>query len=152
MDRGNEWYVYVLRNVKSTKVYTGCTNRPSHRLEAHCGRRSGGAKTTRAWGPDQARMFLLIGPFTETQAKSFEYTMKKTRVAQSGIRGRVAALVKLFNKPGGIISKKVRLSQCQGLTVKYEHGRERFMRMANVTQLPMCAEFQFNCGENLLRE
>lgn len=110
------WYVYVLRNVHGQHVYTGCTNRPQHRLDAHRGRRAGGARTTRRWGPDAAAMIYLVGPFphmgratSKSAAHSFERKMKRERVGYGGVKGRSLVLHRLLSLPGGRVSDKVHL-------------------------------------------
>ncbi len=99
-----------------TRVYTGATNRPKHRSEAHNGKRSGGARTTSKWGKDNAEMVMLIGPFPGTDgvdskcsALSFEKKMKVTKAGVGGIKGRVLVLYRLLWSPDGQVTKKLRL-------------------------------------------
>ena len=112
------WYVYVVQRKGGTEVYTGATNRPHHRLRAHCGEVAGGAHTTHKWGPGAARMIFLVGPFADTKhwksksiALSFEKMMKKCRTGFGGVKGRVRAVHSLVTSVGGIVNKKVHLMQ-----------------------------------------
>ena len=112
------WYVYVLENRYTGQVYTGSTNRPKHRLEAHNQQRSGGARSTKRWKPGSARMVLLVGPFVDSErstsksaALSFERKMKRTTIPHGGIKGRVQALNRLIASPGGRVTDKVNLKE-----------------------------------------
>ena len=116
------WYVYVVcDDISGTgNVYTGCTNRPQHRLEAHRGRRSGGARRTSQWATE-AQMVILIGPLIDDTGKvrskslalSFERAYKLCRAGPcGGIRGRCLALYKLLHSPTGKIGRQVVLRHC----------------------------------------
>ena len=96
------WYVYVLRNSANTRIYTGSTNRPAHRLQAHRGERTGGARTTQRWGKGNAVMCMLISGFASSRdARKFEGALKKIHIrGLSGIRGRMAALGRLGKRMG----------------------------------------------------
>ena len=93
------WHVYVLRNTKTGQVYTGCTNRPAHRVRAHQCFITGGAQTTRRWvskhGPDVVSMFMLVGPLDKRGAQSLERKLKKSRGVHQGVPGRLQAMQRL---------------------------------------------------------
>jgi predicted GIY-YIG superfamily endonuclease len=110
------WHVYVLRNKRTGSVYTGCTNRPAHRLRAHCCFITGGARTTRRWvskhGPDVVSMFMLVGPLDKKAAQSLERKMKQTRVGPPGTPGRLQAIIRLLraaNENDGYVTDKCHL-------------------------------------------
>lgn len=110
------WYVYVMKDKAGKRVYTGATNRPKHRCEAHNGSRSGGARTTAKWGKGNAEMIMLIGPFPDTptvsskiSALSFEKKMKVVKAGCGGVKGRVLVLYRLLWSPGGQVTQKLRL-------------------------------------------
>lgn len=112
------WYVYVLYNPRSPeKIYTGCTPRPKHRLQAHAGKRKGGARTTARWKGNVA-MSMLIGPLETfnnvkggTRARMLEARFKKTRIARkSGITGRCLALGVILEKYSWILSPQTRVA------------------------------------------
>jgi len=96
------WWVYVLRNTHTAAVYTGCTNRPDHRLRAHQCHISGGARTTRRWvtrhGADSVTMWMLLGPLDKIAAQSLERKLKQTRVGPPGVAGRLQAINKLLGQ------------------------------------------------------
>lgn len=112
------WYVYVMQNKANPKcVYTGATNNPAKRQRQHKGEISGGANTTTRWGPGNAEMVILIGPFPDTgsvaskiAALSFEKKMKVAKVG-AGISGRVRTLMTLLNTPGKHVTKNVNLNK-----------------------------------------
>ena len=117
------------------KVYTGATNDPAHRVRAHKGEISGGAKTTTRWGEGNAEMVILVGPFPDTgsipskiAALSFEKKMKVVRCG-GGLDGRVRTLIKLLHTPGGHVTKNVNLNK-YSLDV-----RTRLSRVDFVTRL-----------------
>lgn len=157
------WFVYVLRNKNGTKVYTGCTKHPIHRMRQHRGEIKGGAVTTRNWGPNEASMFILVGLFTEREAKKFEYAMKHGTIPRrngGGMRGRVATLAEL-------LSSKKHFNRKGHVTVMFEYDQEKFLDYASHSKnkkkkknttfedagrdivLPDNVKFEFNCGENM---
>jgi len=150
-----DWYVYVLRNKRTGDVYTGATNRPAQRLEAHRGFQSGGAKTTRRWvckyGAESVGMYLLVGPMDGTSARSLEHKWKKTRVSgPAGIKGRVAALLRLIGNAEdlrGYITDKCTIGP--GVTVWAVCSREGFAELASAKQdwvhLPRLVQWRFGC-------
>lgn len=107
------------------QVYTGATNRPHHRLRAHRGHVSGGARTTtRRWvGANRGaavpiKMRVLVGPFHKTPeckdskqaALSFEWHWKRQSGGRlKGLKGRLKALHTMLLKPEGRIGKKINL-------------------------------------------
>lgn len=155
--RKNEWYVYVMRNKGNGgrgTVYTGATNRPKHRWEAHNGRRSGGARTTGSWGKDAAEMVFLVGPFpvrlavtSKQAALSFEKKMKVVKTGQGGVRGRVLALYKLLWSVNGQVTKKVRLTE--PIPVASRMSQQAFLVRAATkkrpyTVVPPLGQFEWN--------
>ena len=151
-------YVYVLKNRRGKQVYTGYTNRPQHRIEAHRGERSGGAQTTKRWGPGNATMIILIGPFRDTElstsksaALSFEKKMKVARVGHGGVKGRILTLCKLLNSPNGRVTGKVNLCDYQGgqrLQIRCAFSRRTFLshaKKANPEQSCPHVQFEWEC-------
>lgn len=129
------WYVYVMQSKVGTEVYTGATNRPKHRAEAHNGTRAGGARTTARWGKGNAEMIMLIGPFpgvttldSKCAALSFEKKMKVTRSGSRGVRGRVLVLYRLLWSPGGQVTQKLTLKE--SINVRCKMSQRRFLAHA----------------------
>ncbi len=126
------WYVYVMKSKVGPHVYTGATNRPKHRVEAHNGSRSGGARTTSKWGKGNAEMILLIGPFpgslaasSKTSALSFEKKMKVVKAGVGGVKGRVLVLYRLLWSPGGQVTKKLTL--VESIPVRCKMSQRAFL-------------------------
>jgi putative endonuclease len=49
VSRGSTWYVYIIQSSVTSKLYTGITNNPTKRLQAH--NQGKGAKATRVGRP-----------------------------------------------------------------------------------------------------
>lgn len=137
------WYVYVVYNPQSPeKIYTGCTPRPKHRLEAHAGKRSGGARTTSHWKGNVA-MAMLIGPLEThnnvkggTRARMLEARFKKTRIAKkSGITGRCLAVLAVLEKYSWATTART----CVALAM----SKEEFQQRCGDTQIPASMESMF---------
>jgi predicted GIY-YIG superfamily endonuclease len=83
------WWVYVLRNMRTNEVYTGCSNDVDARLETHRTHPTKGAKTTRRWvtkhGPGAVVVFATVGPMTKSAAQSLEHKWKRTTVGMGSV-------------------------------------------------------------------
>ena len=91
MSRADEpgWSVYVLRNMKTGEVYTGCTNDVAQRLKTHQEHPTRGARTTRRWvakhGPGVVCVFAQVGPMTKSAAQSLEHKWKRTTAGMGSV-------------------------------------------------------------------
>lgn len=79
-DQGtSDWWVYVLRSVKSSMTYTGVLKGPESRtqfrLAQHNGIFRGGAKSTRAHRPWM--IAKVLGPFGKQEAYKMEAIIKR---------------------------------------------------------------------------
>jgi predicted GIY-YIG superfamily endonuclease len=78
------WFVYVLRNMKTDEVYTGCSNDVEARIKTHQNDPTRGAATTRRWvakhGPGVVTLFAQVGPMIKSAAHSLEKKWKRTTV------------------------------------------------------------------------
>lgn len=144
----NPWYVYILRNGAGTNIYTGATNRPAHRLEAHRGNRSGGARTTRMWGTNNAHMCMLISGFGGRRAAlRFERALKNTHIkGMRGIKGRMKALHRL--------SKKIPPEDVRRLKLWCELDVDAYFQQPVDKErnefLSRCGSSLFNCGVDII--
>jgi structure-specific endonuclease subunit SLX1 len=97
MDTKSRHLCYVITSCVTNRTYCGYTNRFKHRIRCHNGEITGGAKYTRVGRPWKP-IFIVNGFQTKVQALCFEYSMKHTKVKQSGIMGRVKKLEYVINK------------------------------------------------------
>ena len=107
-----DWFCYTVATIRGQpRVYSGATNNVDRRVRLqHNQRRAGGSHTVRGWGPNNARLLLLIGPLARAQALSLERRLKNTLIRGGGIQGRLKALVRVLEAPEGLRSKSVQLT------------------------------------------
>lgn len=82
------YYCYVLKSTNDNFInrsYTGISNDPIKRLEKH---NSGkGAKSTRIGSPYE--LYCIIGPFTKSEASSFEWKMKHNKISDKEFNKKI---------------------------------------------------------------
>ncbi len=96
------WYCYTLVSLDRKRTYIGKTNDLERRLRQHNGEIAGGARSTRGRGPFKYA-FYTTGFQSEGDALCFEWAMhhptgKRRQTRKPGLRGAIAALIKVLNK------------------------------------------------------
>ena len=98
------WAVYLLKNTANKHTYVGATNNPRHRLRAHNGLVSGGAKyTKRMKGKGKWKFHMIVSGLGKSKALSLEWKSKKhtkgkKRVGITAAERRSSVIIPVIKK------------------------------------------------------
>ncbi len=147
----NGWYCYILETKSGPhRVYTGATNNLYRRLRQHNAEQAGGARHTRLWGPDNAKLAILLGPMTQTAALAIERRLKQKITRGGGLRGRLKAVVQLLRQHT-FRSRSVTIphSELKQMTIRTAASDQDIAKLAGlrVSELSSLADWRFGAFE-----
>lgn len=135
-DQQSDWYNYIVEGPCGA-IYAGATNGIRRRMRQHNNRLSGGSLRCKAWGQDQAKLVVLIGPLSSrTAALAIERRLKNKIVKNGGVAGRLCAIVWLLQLPGGFVSKSAKLTstQLKQLEIRTSHTISQVMSIVGLSE------------------